>query len=329
MLGHPYLRQGQDREVRVRAVPERDYPLCRRLSAAEAGEHVNEAQERAPHHWGPDACRAAVSVTFDNLGEAADLERGLWPEDKPLGRHFSVRYTLPRILGLVEELGLRSTFYVEGLNAELYPEALREIADSGHELGYHGWRHEYWPNLSPSDEARALERGVRRMQEIGVGPSGFRPPGGRLTHSSPKLLENLGFTHCSPAGRGTGFLDSLVVLPFAWRVIDAYHYLPRFGGLREALAGSDEPLSPARFRETLGSALQDVVRDGGHLTLIFHPFLEEQEGRFGFMREALEELRVLVEDHKVWCAPHRDVSSWVRKRPGDYGNGLELDPTEA
>ena len=290
---------------------------------------MNGAQERAPHRWGPDACRAAVSVTFDNLGEAADLERGLWPEDKPLGRHFSVRYTLPRILGLVEELGLRSTFYVEGLNAELYPEALREIADSGHELGYHGWRHEYWPNLSPSDEARALERGVRRMQEIGVGPSGFRPPGGRLTRSSPKLLENLGFTHCSPAGRGTGLLDSLVVLPFAWRVIDAYHYLPRFGGLREALAGSDEPLSPARFRETLGSALQDVVRDGGHLTLIFHPFLEEQEGRFGFMREALEELRVLVEDHKVWCAPHRDVSSWVRNRPGDFGNGLELDPTEA
>jgi peptidoglycan/xylan/chitin deacetylase (PgdA/CDA1 family) len=74
-----------------------------------------EAQEERPtHHWGPDACQAVVSVTFDNLGEAADLERGLWPEDEPLGRHFSVKRTLPRILGILEELGLRSTFYVEG-----------------------------------------------------------------------------------------------------------------------------------------------------------------------------------------------------------------------
>jgi peptidoglycan/xylan/chitin deacetylase (PgdA/CDA1 family) len=290
---------------------------------------MNETQEHPPHHWGPDARRAAVSVTFDNLGEAADLERGLWSEDEPLGRHFSVRHALPRILGILEELGLRSTFYVEGLNAELYPEALLEIADSGHELGYHGWRHEYWPNLSPSDEARLLKRGVHRMREIGVDPNGFRPPGGRLTHSSPKLLEDFGFTYCSLAGRGTGFLDSLVVLPFAWRVIDAYHYLPRFGGLRESFEGSDEPLSPAHFRETIGSALRGVVRDGGLLTLIFHPFLEEQEDRFQIMRGALEDLRVLVEDRAVWCAPHRDVASWVRDRPGDFGDGLELDSTEA
>jgi peptidoglycan/xylan/chitin deacetylase (PgdA/CDA1 family) len=291
---------------------------------------MNEGQEaRPPHHWGPDACRAVVSVTFDNLGEAADLERGLWPEGEPLGRHFSVKRALPRILAILEQLGLRSTFYVEGLNAELYPEALLEIADSGHELGYHGWRHEYWPNLSPSDEARALDRGVNRMEEIGVRPGGFRPPGGRLTHSSPELLENLGFTHCSPAGLGIGFLDSLVVLPFAWRMIDAYHYLPSFGDLRQSFAGSDEPLSPARFRETLGSALQSILRDGGHMTLIFHPFLEEQEGRFEIMRGVLEELRVLVEERAVWCVPHRDVASWVRRHQGDFGDGLELDSTEA
>jgi peptidoglycan/xylan/chitin deacetylase (PgdA/CDA1 family) len=279
--------------------------------------------------WGPDACRAAVSVTFDNLGEAADLERGLWPEDEPLGRHFSVKRTLPRILNVLDEFGLRATYFVEGLNAEHYPEALLEIANSGHELGYHGWRHEYWPNLSPSDEARALERGVHKMHELGVRPRGFRPPGGRLTPSSPELLENLGFTYCSPAGRGIGFLGNLVVLPFEWGLIDAYYYLPRFGGLREISTGSSEPLSPFSFRETLSSALQGVVRDGGHLTLLFHPFLEEQEDRFEIMRAALEELRNLAEDRVVWCTPYRDVASWVRRCPGAFGNGLQLDPTEA
>jgi peptidoglycan/xylan/chitin deacetylase (PgdA/CDA1 family) len=279
--------------------------------------------------WGPNAQRAAVSVTFDNLGEAADLERGLWPEDEPLGRHFSVKRTLPHILGMLDEFGLRATFFVEGLNAELYPEALLEISNSGHELGYHGWRHEYWPNLSPSEEARLLERGVHKMHELGVRPRGFRPPAGRLTPSSPELLEDLGFTHCSPAGRGIGLLGNLVVLPFEWRLIDAYYYLPRFGGLRETDTGSSEPLSPIRFKETLSSALQGVVRDGGHLTLLFHPFLEEQEVRFRIMRGALEELRDLAEDGLVWCSPYRDMVSWIRERPEAFGNGLRLDPSEA
>jgi peptidoglycan/xylan/chitin deacetylase (PgdA/CDA1 family) len=277
----------------------------------------------------PDVQWAAVSVTFDNLGEAADLERGLWPESEPHGRHFSVRRMLPRILGMLDDLGLRATFFVEGLNAELYPEALLEIANFGHELGYHGWRHEFWPNLNPSEEARLLERGVHKMHELGVRPRGFRPPGGRLTPSSPVLLENLGFTYCSPAGLGIGFLGNVVVLPFEWRLIDAYYYLPRFGGLRETNTGSSEPMSPIRFKETLSSALQGVVRDGGHLTLLFHPFLEEQEDRFGIMRGALEELRDLAEDGLVWCAPYRDMVSWVRERPEAFGNGLQLDPTEA
>ena len=290
---------------------------------------MSDPHKGTPSLWGPDGRRAAVSVTFDNLGEAADLERGLWPEDEPLGHHFSVKGTLPRILDTLEELGLRATFFIEGLHAELYPDALLEIANSGHELGYHGWRHEYWPNLSPSKEARALERGVHKMHELGVRPRGFRPPGGRLTPSSPELLENLGFTHCSPAGLGIGFLGNLVVLPFEWRLIDAYYYLPRFGGLRETNTGSSEPMSPIRFKETLSSALQGVVRDGGHLTLLFHPFLEEQEDRFGIMRGALEELRDLAEDGLVWCAPYRDMVSWVRERPEAFGNGLQLDPTEA
>ena len=278
---------------------------------------------------GPDARRAAVTLTFDNLGEAADLERGLWPEDKPLGHHFSVKRTLPRILDTLEELGLRATFFVEGINAELYPDALLQIANSGHELGYHGWRHEYWPNLSPSEEARLLEGGVRKMHELGVRPRGFRPPGGRLTPSSPELLDNFGFTHCSPAGLGIGFLGKVVVLPFEWRLVDAYYYLPRFGGLRKSATGSSEPMSPFHFRETLSSALQGVVRDGGHLTLLFHPFLEEQEDRFEIMRGALKELRDLAQDGLVWCTPYRDLASWVRERPGAFGNGLQLDPTEA
>jgi peptidoglycan/xylan/chitin deacetylase (PgdA/CDA1 family) len=290
---------------------------------------MSDPFDSTPDTRDSDVRRAAVTVTFDNLGEAADLERGLWPEGEPLGRHFSVKRALPRILGMLDELGLRATFFVEGLNAELYPEALLDISNSGHELGYHGWRHEYWPNLSSGEEARLLEQGVRKMHDIGLRPRGFRPPGGRLTASSPELLENLGFTHCSPAGRGSGFLSNLVILPFEWRLTDAFYYLPRFGALRESDTGSSETMSPSHFRETLVSALQGVVHNGGHLTLLFHPFLEEQEDHFEVMRGVLEELRDLAQDGLVWCAPYRDVVSWVHERLEPFGSGLQLDPTEA
>ena len=70
---------------------------------------------------------AVHTITFDNLGEVAALQRGEFPEGEPLGRHFSVTRALPRILHLLDEAGLRATFFVEGLNAELYPKTLSAI----------------------------------------------------------------------------------------------------------------------------------------------------------------------------------------------------------
>ena len=75
--------------------------------------------------------RAAVTVSFDNLGEVTELARGEWPAGEPLGQHFSVTRALPRILALLDELGLRATFFVEGRNTELYPDTLARSTPRG------------------------------------------------------------------------------------------------------------------------------------------------------------------------------------------------------
>jgi peptidoglycan/xylan/chitin deacetylase (PgdA/CDA1 family) len=283
--------------------------------------------ERPP--WGPDHRRAAVTVSFDNLGEVTELRRGTWPEDEPLGRHFSVTRSLPRILALLEEVSLRATFFVEGLNTELYPESLREIAAAGHEVAYHGWCHEQWAELGPSSEAELLERGVHAMEELGVRPEGFRPPGGRLASTSLAALERRGFTYCSPAGEGVGVEHGVVILPFRWRVLDAYHYLPRFADLRQRDHGSAEALPPGRFAETLAAELRGAVESGRHLSLVFHPFLAWPEERFKVVRGQLAAVRALVVEGVVWCAPYGDVAGWIR----DAGEGafeeLDLDATAA
>ena len=253
--------------------------------------------------------RAAVSVTFDNLGEVTALARGEWPEGEPLGGHFSVTRALPRILELLAETGVRATFFVEGLNTELYPEALRELADAGHEVAYHGWCHETWSELEADDERELLERGVGALAELGLRPAGFRPPGGRLTPASTPLLRDLGFTYCSPAGETVETRDGITVLPFRWPLVDAFHYLPHFGGLREQLVGSDDVLPPARLAARVDAGLEAAARESDYLALLFHPFLTEPDERFAIVRGALERVRRLADAGALWCAPCRDVAA--------------------
>jgi peptidoglycan/xylan/chitin deacetylase (PgdA/CDA1 family) len=219
---------------------------------------------------------AGTGLSFDNLGEVTALARGEWPADAPVGEHWSVTRALPRLLALLDELDLRATFFVEGLNAELYPDALRELDAAGHEVAFHGWRHEPWGDLDPARERALFERGVERFGALGLRPVGFRPPGGELTEATIQLLRELGFTYCSPEGDSVDERDGIAILPFRWEHVDAWYYLDGFDG----------PPSAAALRETMLKALDDE-----YATLIFHPFLTGTDERFAVLREVLERAR--------------------------------------
>ena len=215
-----------------------------------------------------------IALSFDNLGEAADLERDAWPAGAPLGRHPSVTEVLPRLLDQLDGLGLRATFCVEALNCEMYPEAVAGIAARGHELGLHGWRHETWFELDPGREAALLARGRDAFAALDLEVRGFRPPGGELNAGSTALLREHGFTWISPAGDAPGTVDGLACVPFAWRAVDAYWRMDAFAPQREALGDPAAPRTPAETSDRLLSEL-----DGGG-TLILHPFLMESDEAF-------------------------------------------------
>ncbi|MFF3468501.1 polysaccharide deacetylase family protein [Streptomyces sp. NPDC001984] len=47
----------------------------------------------------------------------------------------------PFFLRLLDERGVRATFFLLGSEAHRSPGVVREIAAAGHEIGVHGWRH--------------------------------------------------------------------------------------------------------------------------------------------------------------------------------------------
>jgi hypothetical protein len=268
-----------------------------------------------------------VSVTFDNLGEAAQLELGMWPAEVPEGQHFTVVDVLPRLLDLLAARKVKATFFVEGLNAEMYPQALHTIVAAGHEVAAHAWRHEEWAALDAEAEVALLERATNAMRRIGIEPSGFRPPGGGLTERTLQLLGELGYSYVSPAGRREGLLEGLAVLPFRWPLVDAYSYLPQFAGLRERFGDGADPLSPEQMREEMITALRAHAESAGHLTLIFHPFSIAFTGDDGWsaLDEVLCEIARLEEAGELAAMRMDEAAAQMLERPEELPHPPQLD----
>jgi peptidoglycan/xylan/chitin deacetylase (PgdA/CDA1 family) len=226
-----------------------------------------------------------VVLTFDNLGEAADLERG----GEPHGDHPSVTVVLPRLLDSLDELGLRATFFVEGVNTELYPDAVRAIADRGHEIGCHGWQHERWDRLGPGDEAGILARCRDAFGALGISLRGFRPPGGNLSVAGWRPLAAFGLDWCSPMGEGAAAAEEMVVLPFRWELVDATFLLDHFDGLRRELGLPAYTLVPEDFERRLWAELGGWPADEPAV-IILHPFIAMDEGAGAMHRRVLERL---------------------------------------
>jgi peptidoglycan/xylan/chitin deacetylase (PgdA/CDA1 family) len=205
-----------------------------------------------------------IALTFDNLGEAADLERGLWPAAARVGRHPSVTEALPWLLDELDARSLRATFCVEALNCELYPAAVAEIAARGHEVAMHGVRHEAWSTLDAAREDALLARGRAAFAALELDVRGFRPPGGALGARGGAPLVEHGFRWCSPEGARRGRDGALAVVPFAWPLVDAYHRLDSFTARRGGAS-----LGPEATADALVAALDATPEP----TVILHPFL--------------------------------------------------------
>ncbi len=273
----------------------------------------------------PEGRRAAVSVTFDNLGEAAEIELGLRGADEPRSGHWSVTNALPIVLAELHDAGVPATFFVEGVNAVTYPEALAGIADAGHEVGFHAWCHEAWDGLTAAEEADNLDRGLAALRGHGLDVRGFRPPGGLIGAETVELLAARGVRHCSPAGSAPGLDGGVAVLPFAWPAVDVFHVLPQFAALRAHVAGSDEPGGADAVRAAMLDAVEQAVAGGGHAMLVWHTWMVE--GVRDALRDVLARCAAGAASGELWVARCDAVGEWACAHADDFAAPPALDRT--
>jgi len=116
----------------------------------------------------PQGFQCAVTLTFDVDGETLWISRDATNKEKPgvLSQGaYGPKVGVPLILELLARLNLHATFFVPGWVAERYPERIRSIHDGGHEIGHHGYLHE-WPDTAhPEIEEDVLKRGISILQE--------------------------------------------------------------------------------------------------------------------------------------------------------------------
>ena len=103
------------------------------------------------------------------------------------------RYTR-EILSILKKYNVTATFFIVGVNAENYPEALMEIAESGCEIGNHTYSHTNLRNMSNEEIREEVQKCENvLMKSIGVRPSVFRPPEGMYPDGSEQILKDMGY----------------------------------------------------------------------------------------------------------------------------------------
>jgi peptidoglycan/xylan/chitin deacetylase (PgdA/CDA1 family) len=107
---------------------------------------------------------------------------------------------IPRLLALLADEGVHGTFFTTGEVARRFPDTVRRIVDSGHELGCHGDTHARFSALDPEAARREIERATEVLRTFYPVKS-FRAPNLDFPSSYLPFLRDAGYTLDSSQGR--------------------------------------------------------------------------------------------------------------------------------
>lgn len=106
-----------------------------------------------------------------------------------------------RILDILDEFGIRATFFVLGWVAERRPSIVKEIHRRGHEVACHGYGHQLIFGIGPEYFRADIRRAKQILEDqCGLAVKGYRAPSYSITNESLWALDILieeGFSYDS------------------------------------------------------------------------------------------------------------------------------------
>ena len=231
-----------------------------------------------------DAEAIWLGINPDNIHRPAHLSHG----------SFEIHEGLTPMLDLLDAHRIPTTFFVPGITAQRYPEAVREIHRRGHEVASHGWSHRSPVGMAPEQELDELVRGIEVLEHItGERPPTWRSPSWDWTPNTLDMLLREGVRI------STNFHDRLgpyrhqrdgqalplVELPVQWHLADAPYFI--HGGRMERVIRTAAEVE-ALWREEF-DGLYDWPGAFFHLTL--HVQLIAHPGRLRMLDRLLHHMK--------------------------------------
>lgn len=101
---------------------------------------------------------------------------------------------IPAILDILDKYKAKGTFFVVGLWAKKYPDAVELVHERGHEVANHGYSHAHMAQIPENKIEEEILKCTQTIEEI-VGDNNklFRPPYGEYNSKTIKVAKKLGY----------------------------------------------------------------------------------------------------------------------------------------
>lgn len=101
-----------------------------------------------------------------------------------------------RLLKLFDQQQIQTTWFVPGHSAETFPEQMKQVVKSGHEIGMHGYSHENPIAMTAIQEEAVLDRSLEIITDLaGKRPTGYVAPWWEFSNITNELLLKKGILY--------------------------------------------------------------------------------------------------------------------------------------
>ena len=282
----------------------------------EAASHVRAGQSLNPKGW-PNGARVAIALTFNVNNSANQLARGDTAVVAMTGGEFGAAQGLARVLSVLDEHDVPSTFFVSAVAAIVDPQMVPEIVKrKRHEIGLLGWSDENVVALNDAtEESRLLTRAVEHLTKAaGRKPVGARGPSGAIGLHTMPLLKKAGLLYDSTLQARDeayevlleGQASGIVELP-----VNAYLNDYRF--LTSARTGPGLLPSPELIFETFRDDFDVAYAEGTMVILTLHPHVVGMRSRIIYLDQLI---RYMKGKPGVWFATAEQIARYVKQQAG-------------